>query len=84
MAERYVSCHISGVASWLDMDVNGCREGEDSAYRSPRTSMAYALTPPGILTSTLTSTREKALKQLYESEGWNGRGWGGQTSSIHS
>ena len=31
---------------------------------SPRRSITYALTPPGILTSTRTSTRENALKQL--------------------
>ena len=35
-----------------------------NAHLSPRKSMTYATTPPGILTSTRTSTREKALKQL--------------------
>lgn len=34
------------------------------AYLSPRKSTTYACTPPGILTSTRTSTLEKALKQL--------------------
>lgn len=32
-------------------------------HLSPRTSIAYASTPPGILTSTRTSTREKALNE---------------------
>jgi hypothetical protein len=34
------------------------------AYFSPRTFTIYASTLPGIFTSTLTSTRENALKQL--------------------
>ena len=33
-------------------------------HLSPRRSTTYACTPPGILTSTRTSTRENALKQL--------------------
>lgn len=33
-------------------------------HLSPRRSITYAWTPPGILTSTRTSTRENALKQL--------------------
>lgn len=37
---------------------------DKDTYLSPRRSMAYAFTPPGILTSTRTSTRENALKQL--------------------
>lgn len=37
--------------------------GEEGAHRSPRTSITYASTPPGILTSTRTSTREKALNE---------------------
>lgn len=34
------------------------------AHRSPRKSITYACTPPGIFTSTRTSTLENALKQL--------------------
>jgi len=37
-------------------------------YLSPRKSITYASTPPGIFTSTRTSTREKALKQLQASQ----------------
>ena len=41
------------------------RPGRDLVtYLSPRRSITYASTPPGIFTSTLTSTRENALKQL--------------------
>ena len=38
----------------------------DVNHLSPRRSTTYACTPPGILTSTRTSTRENALKQLLD------------------
>lgn len=49
------------------------RQGErkKNTHLSPRKSMTYAVTPPGILTSTRTSTRENALKQLHHG-GTNG------------
>lgn len=55
-----------------------CRgEREKNTHLSPRRSMTYALTPPGILTSTQTSTRENALKQLH-------RGINGCTEPIRA
>ena len=46
-----------------------CRgERKNNTHLSPRKSMTYAVTPPGILTSTRTSTRENALKQLHHGE----------------
>lgn len=45
-------------------DENNQEVSEMTPYLSPLASMTYAFTPPGILTSTRISTREKALKQL--------------------
>jgi hypothetical protein len=36
---------------------------KSKTHLSPLTSITYASTPPGILTSTLTSTRENALNE---------------------
>jgi len=64
-AEMYVSCHISGVAVCLSKKHQYSLNSEyDIDHLSPRRSTTYACTPPGILTSTRTSTRENALKQL--------------------
>ncbi len=63
-AETYVSCHNSEVASYLNSHYSYTLKPMQLTHRSPRRSMTYALTPPGILTSTRMSTREKALKQL--------------------
>jgi hypothetical protein len=63
------------------------RERKKNTHLSPRKSMTYAVTPPGILTSTRTSTRENALKQLHHG-GTNGStkpiraGGGGRVQAI--
>ena len=64
MADRYVSCHSSGVGSCL-IFLARSRLCIGETHRSPRKSTMYASTPPGIDTSTRISSREKALKQQY-------------------
>jgi hypothetical protein len=71
---------VSGGA--LERSTKLTREGEwekNETNRSPRTSIAYVFTPPGILTSTRMSTLENALKQLHQtrqrrSSAQNGKG----------